>query len=414
MNDDDLPFSRDELENLARHHETPFFVIDVPTIRDRIERVRRAFSFPVSVLFAVKANPNPVLLSALRDCLDGLDVASEGELSESLALGYPGSKLSLAGPSKPKATLELALTAGAWISIESLGELERLSGLRSFPRAKTMLRINPEVPDLAYPLRIGGSASPFGIDEARAGEAVETARRLGVDLKGVHVYAGAQARSARGVARAVLRTLELGARLKRELPVQRVGLGGGFGIAERQGESELSVEGVARAMDRRRLDEALQTLDGAEVALELGRYLAGPAGCYVAKVIDVRESRGHHFTVLDGGMNHLLFATPIFGPDRPRRAIGFSERPARRTHLIGPLCTPLDVLAEDVELPELREGDLVVVPSAGAYGLTASPVLFLGHTTPLELLRTEHGTMISRERTRPFDLGRPGAKTPSA
>ncbi|MBI4815593.1 MAG: pyridoxal-dependent decarboxylase, exosortase A system-associated [Deltaproteobacteria bacterium] len=394
-----------ELHEVAAQYGTPFSLIDVATMAARVAETRMGLGFPVDVLFAMKANPSRVLLRELLGVVDGLDVASEGELSAALEVGYAGPRLSLAGPAKPIETLELAGASEAWVSLESFGELERVARLG--PRGQLLVRVNPRVPDLAYPLRVGGMPSPFGIDEAQLPEFLTRARDLGVDLRGVHVFAGAQARSARGVARSILRTLELAASLSRHVSVSRIGLGGGFGIAEREGESELSLPSVRSAIDRDRVRLALELMPTARVALELGRFLVGPAGVYVARVIDVRISRGERFTVLDGGMNHQLFSTALYGPNRARRVTALSDRPPVRTHVVGPLCTPLDVLARDVELPELSPGDLVALPSAGAYGMTASPALFLGHRTPIELLKTSAGVSIARHAVDPTKLGHP-------
>jgi diaminopimelate decarboxylase len=144
-------------------------------------------------------------------------------------------------------------------------------------------------------------------------------------------------------------------------------------------------------------------LAGTRFVVEPGRYLVGEAGVYVTTVIDVKRSRGKTFVVLDGGMNHHLAASGNLGQvikrNFPVAALGrLDEAPAEVADVVGPLCTPLDTLGRSVPLPDVEAGDLVGIFQSGAYGLTASPVHFLGHPSPVEVLVQQGTTRLIRRR----------------
>jgi diaminopimelate decarboxylase len=376
------------LNDLADRHGTPFFLYDPDRAVEQIARVRKAFGgVPLELVYAVKANPNRELVAALLPAVEGLDVASEGELELALSLGVEAERVSFAGPAKTRAALERAVELGVVVVAESIRELGALAQLSSQGRkARVLLRLNPASRIHAFRAQISGLPSPFGIDEEELGALQDELTTLGskVELRGIHVHAGSQCTSHKALLLSMETTLALAARTAPKEALRTISFGGGFGVVP---DSPLDVEalGAAFAGSYRRFAEA--SASSPSVVLELGRYLVAEAGLYVARAVSEKTSRGTHFVILDGGSNHLFAATGILGGES-RAPINVSRPGAPRVTrtLAGPLCTPIDVLARDVEIAEPIVGDLITFLDAGAYGLSMSPHGFLGHRRPAELV----------------------------
>lgn len=359
---------------LAGTQGTPFFLYDVAVLRARVRRLRAAL--PFELLFGVKANPHPALLSALRAEVSGLDVASEGELARAMAVGWSGAALHFAGPGKTEAALRAAVGLGAVVSVESPRELAFLASLNE--RVRVRLRVNPRLRFRSYRLSMTGAPSPFGIDEEQLSEVVPYFASPTLELEGLHVHPGAQCTSVQGFVTAVSITLSLARKVEHllERPLRSINFGGGLGVLP--DGRELDVEAVGAALKPLRFPDATTRL------LEPGRWLAAPCGLYVARVISEKVSRGRRFVVLDGGMNHFLGATGLLGPAAPLLNLSRPDAPPETCTVVGPLCTPLDRFGESVTLPSPRLGDVLAIANAGAYGPSLSPVHFLGHAPPAE------------------------------
>lgn len=369
---------------------TPAFVYDMGVVSARVARFRAAFP-GVDLHYAVKANPFPDLLLRMAAMVDGFDVASAGEMARVASLGLP---VSFAGPGKRDEELRAAIEAGVTINLESEAEADRAlaaaGALGATPRLA--VRVNPEFELRGSGMRMGGRASPFGLDAERVPALVRRIVTAGAEWRGFHIFAGSQALDTAAIIDSQAQTLDLAERLSiaagYEPPL--VNLGGGFGIPYFPGEMPVDVAAVGAA-----LGERLASLPGelaeSAFAIELGRWLVGEAGVYLTRVVDRKESRGEVFLVCDGGLNHQLAATGNLGTVvRRNYPVAVATAPADAAtevvSVVGPLCTPLDRLADQVELPIAGAGDIVAVFMAGAYGLTASPIEFLGHARPLELL----------------------------
>lgn len=376
----------EDAQSLAAQHGTPFYFYDLAVLRERARRAREAL--PATLLYAVKANPNAEVVRALHGSVAGLDVSSLGEVELALRCGWAPEQLSFAGPGKTPHELAQAVARGVLVSVESVRELEAVAALGA--RARVRLRLNPTQRAQAYRVPMIGGPSPFGIDEEELAVAAERLRSSSLDFDGLHVHPGGQCTSVGAFAAAAAATLDLAEQLQRVhgLPVRRVNFGGGFGVLG-SGE-ELDVVAVGQRWGAMLTKFRAATGLEIEAVLELGRWLVGPAGLYVARVVSEKRSRGKHFTILDGGMNHHLGATGHLAPEgAPRLPLVNLSRPAAprvtRT-IVGPLCTPLDTFGE-VELAEPRVGDLLAVVGAGAYGYSFSPLQFLGHPLPAEVVR---------------------------
>ncbi len=371
---------------------TPVFVYDPAIVAARVARFRAAFP-QVDLHYAIKANPHPDLLAAVAPMVDGLDVASAGELARALGV-KPASAISFAGPGKRDAELEAAFAAGATINLESENEAARALAIadRLGTRPRLAVRVNPDVELKGSGMKMGGRASPFGIDAPHVPALVRRLVDAGADWRGFHVYAGSQALSADAVADTQGATLDLAARLADAAGTAPplVNLGGGFGVPYFAGDVALDLEQVGV-----RLAEALAArapvLADTRFAIELGRWLVAEAGVYLARVVDVKESGGETFVVVDGGLHHQLAASGNFGTVVRRNyplavAQRMGETAPGTASVVGPLCTPLDRLGDRVALPPVKPGDLVAIFLAGAYGATASPAAFLGHPPAREVV----------------------------
>jgi diaminopimelate decarboxylase len=372
---------------------SPLFVYDLALARERVARFRGAFA-GVQLHYAVKANPYAPLLRAIAKTVDGLDVASAGEMELAVASGAAPQHISFAGPGKRDAELEAAISAGVTINVESEGEAERAvaTAERLGRKPRLAVRVNPDFELRGSGMRMGGGAKPFGLDAERVPALVRRLIAAGADWRGFHIFAGSQALDAEALVEAQAATLGLAARLAdgsgSEPPL--VNLGGGFGIPYFAGERHLDVERIGGAL-RDALDRRSASLAGSAFAIELGRWLIAEAGVYLTRIVDRKISQGKVFLVTDGGMHHQLAASGNFGQVVRRNfpvaiATRYAAPVEEEASIVGCLCTPLDRLADDVMLPRADVGDVVAVFLAGAYGLTASPQAFLGHPPAREMV----------------------------
>uniref|UniRef100_UPI0035C948B0 pyridoxal-dependent decarboxylase, exosortase A system-associated n=1 Tax=uncultured Sphingomonas sp. TaxID=158754 RepID=UPI0035C948B0 len=377
---------------VAKAGDTPLFVYDMGIVATRIARFRGAFP-GVDLHYAIKANPFAPLLAAMAPLVDGFDIASRGELAMALA-AKPARTISFAGPGKRDDALDAAIGAGVTINLESAGEARRALaiGERLGVAPRLAVRVNPEIELRGSGMRMGGRASPFGIDSDEAAAVARLVIDAGADWRGLHIFAGSQALDSRAIIDTQAATLELAGRLADAIGVMPplVNLGGGFGIPYFPGEVPIHVEAIGTALADR-LEGRAASLKDSRVAIELGRWLVGEAGVYLTRVVDRKESRGETFLVVDGGLHHQLAATGNLGTVVKRNypvavATAAPDAPTETVSVVGPLCTPLDRLADRVTLPVAHVGDVIAVFMAGAYGLTASPTAFLGHALPAEVL----------------------------
>lgn len=380
-------------EDWAREGDTPLFVYDLGIVTERAAALRAAMPVGLDVHYAIKANPLPALVTAVAPMFDGLDVASGGELAIALE-AKPGAAISFAGPGKRDWELEAAIRAGATINLESAGECDRAlaAGERLGVTPRLAVRVNPDFELRGSGMKMGGRASPFGIEAGDAAGAVTHLIAAGADWRGWHIFAGSQSLDTAAIVETQAATVALAGRLADEVGVAPplVNLGGGFGIPYFAGDRPVDLtaigDGLASALETR-----AEILADSRFAIELGRYIVGACGVYLTRVIDRKESRGETFLVVDGGLHHQLAASGNFGTVVKRNypvavATAAAGAPTETVSVVGCLCTPLDRLADRVTLPVAAPGDLIAVFMAGAYGLSASPVGFLGHPRPAELL----------------------------
>jgi len=409
-------------EQLVGGGSTPLFVYDSAVIRRRAEQFRAAMPDGVALHYAVKANPAEPILAEVAQRVDGFDLASAGELRrvERVLAGRSALPLSLAGPGKSDADLKAGLESRITFQVESGAELERLlrlgdeaaaasaagAGTASVAgtgagaearagagaRPRVAIRVNPPFGLKGSGMKMGGLASQFGVDHDRVPALVRRIVEAGAEWRGLHVYAGSQSLSAGAVIEMQRATVALAGEIAAEagLTPPEVNLGGGFGIPYFSGDKPLDIGAVGAALAET-LAARPAILRDTNFVIELGRWLVGECGVYLTRVVDRKVSRGKTFLVVDGGLHHMLAASGNFGQLLRRNypvavANRFGAEAEEEVSVVGCLCTPLDLLADEVMLPRAEVGDVIAIFCAGAYGLTASPQAFLSQGAAREVM----------------------------
>ncbi|MFN3231950.1 MAG: pyridoxal-dependent decarboxylase, exosortase A system-associated [Alphaproteobacteria bacterium] len=379
---------------VAEAGETPLFIYSRDAIQRRVAALRAAMPIGLRLHYAIKANPMPEVVSCFAALVDGLDVASAGELSLALDCGVSADRVSFAGPGKRNDELKAAVEAGILINLESTGEMFRLAEIAEAlgKRPRVAVRVNPLFELRRSGMQMGGGPKPFGVDEEQVPEMLASMAALPLDFTGFHIFAGSQILDTEGLIDCQKATIDLALRLSQDAPgpVRHVNLGGGFGIPYFPGDSPIDLGAIGTALGQE-LDRARSGLPEAAFAIELGRFLIGEAGVYVTRIVDRKVSRGRTFLVTDGGLHHHLALSGNFGQVlRKNYPVMIGNRAedvlSETVDIVGCLCTPLDRLGDAVQAPFADVGDLVVAFQSGAYGASASPQKFLGHPAPREIL----------------------------
>jgi 2-[(L-alanin-3-ylcarbamoyl)methyl]-2-hydroxybutanedioate decarboxylase len=340
------------------------YVYDPGVARERAAAVRAALPPEAALLYAVKANGHPALVSALGAACDGLEVASGGEL----ALARGARRIAFSGPAKTPAELRAAVAAGATVNVESVLEARRL---KNIGRTRVALRVNRAAPVPAGSHQMTGTPTPFGLDESDLGAVVELLRE---DVVGFHLHAvsnnldaSAHVAWARESVAWSVRTAE-----RLGIDLREVNLGGGFGV-DYTGDRTFDL-GVLGGLPT-----------DVPIVFELGRYLVAGAGWYAAEVLDLKRVHGRWFAVLRGGTHHFRLPA-AWGYSHPFDVLplGGTEAEVRDVEVdaVGELCTPRDVLTRGRYVERLRVGDVLVFGRAGAYGWDISHHDFLRHPYP--------------------------------
>jgi len=383
---------------LAAQFGTPLFIYDAAVLHRKWKILRETLPYEFKIFYSVKANPNQSILRVFLNLGCGLEVASGGEFYRAVQAGALPDNILFAGPGKTESELELVLKHGIGeIHLESSIEARRVIAIcrRLGVTAKVSVRINPKVEVQGGAMRMGGKPAPFGIDEEQVDLLVdELEQDPCIDFRGIHLFTGTQILDDRVLLAQYRRAVEIARRIARRLgrPLRTVDLGGGLGIPYFPHEQPLNMESVrdhlAGLMEEIRHDPLFA---GTQFVVEPGRYLVGEAGIYVSRITDIKVSRGKKFFILDGGMHHHLAASGNLGQVIKRNfpIAVLSKLDQERVDvadLVGPLCTPLDTIARELPVPSAEVGDLIGIFQSGAYARWASPLGFLSHPTPPEVL----------------------------
>ena len=383
-----------DARSLVKETGTPLFVYDNNLIGAKIALFRAALPDGLGLYYTVKANPYPPLLEWICRFVDGFDVASIGELEALESVEACVLPMSFAGPGKTDRELKRAVQADATISIESQSEAARLLDIagRLGTRPKVMVRVNPPFQLKGEAMIKGLVASPFGIDHDKAADVVRGLIEADADWRGLHISPGSQCLDWAAIVEAQGASVALAGQIADAAGAEppEVNLGGGFGIPCFADEAPLDLYSMGQAMGDL-LADVPGPLCASRFTLELGRWLVGEAGVYLTRVIDCKDSRGQSFLVTDGGLHHMLAAAGNVGQSVRRNypvavATRYGAPVEEAVNVVGNLCTPLDILADQIDLPRAEPGDLIAIFCAGAYGLTASPLAFHSQTAAQEMM----------------------------
>jgi diaminopimelate decarboxylase len=391
------------LQEAAQSFGTPAFVYFTSAITGRAAELRAAFDNRFLLSFAVKSNPNPSLLAWLKDHVELLDISSIGEFRIAVKAGWEPSRLSFTGPGKRDFELNEALGGNLGeLIVESVREAATADRIaRAMGKVQDiMVRIAPASVPKGFGDQMAGRPSPFGLDVEQLDEELPQILALpNLRLTGLHIYSGTQCLKADAIREnyRIFIGIFRAAAAKFDLKPAKLVFGSGLGIPYHAGDTALDLQSVAQGIDRE-LDALKSEPRFADTrfVLELGRYLVGQAGFFLTRVVSVKQSRGARIGICDGGMNDHLPAAGHFGMVIHRNYMMHKVAGAAATEekvdLSGPLCTSIDRLARGVMLPGIGEGDLIAIHNSGAYGPSASPLHFISHAAPREIL-VENGEL---------------------
>jgi diaminopimelate decarboxylase len=395
---------------IAQELGTPLFVYDRNRIEQKLSDLRAALPPEFSIFYSVKANPNRALLQLFLAKGCGLEVASAGEFRQALHAGCSPEKIIFAGPGKTDAELHDVIQHGIGeIHIESASEAHRIAQIsqRLGVRSCVSVRVNPGSEAQGGAMRMGGKPAPFGIDEERLDDALDYIfAELALEVRGIHLFAGTQILDHQTLLTQYRKGIEIARHVARRMdgPLRTLDFGGGLGIPYFSGDTTLDLnsfgQGLRTLMDEVRDDRIFA---GTEFVIEPGRYLVGDAGLYLTRIVDVKLSRGKKFYICDGGMHHHLAASGNLGQTIKRNfpiavVNRLSNSDLEPVEVVGPLCTPLDVLGRSVTLAKAEPGDLIGIFQSGAYARSASPLGFLSHATPGEAMVNDDTLTLIRRR----------------
>ena len=385
------------VSKLVAKYGTPLYVYDSSVIEKQRSFLRQTLPAKFAISYSIKANPNPAVLKFFITKGCGLEVASVGEFQKAIEAGCPPKDIIFAGPGKRESELKTVLKQNIGeIHVESALEIDRIAKIASNLGilAQIAIRVNPSSEAQGGAMRMGGKPAPFGIDEEILDRVVD--RIMGdenLKLRGIHLFVGTQILDYEVLLSQYRKGVEIAKKvaIRTQQPLHTLDFGGGLGIPyftkDREIEMDKFQAGLSELMSEI-ADEPL--LAPTQFLVEPGRFLVGESGIYIAQIQDLKVSRGKKFAITDGGLHHHLAASGNFGQvikrNYPVALINKLDRePTETLDVVGPLCTPLDVLARSISLPQAKVGDLVGVFQSGAYARSASPLEFLSHPQPPEI-----------------------------
>ncbi|GBE52543.1 L-glutamyl-[BtrI acyl-carrier protein] decarboxylase [bacterium BMS3Bbin14] len=380
---------------LAEQYGTPLYIYDKRIILQKCQVIRNALPDNLKIYYALKANPNHEIIQLMAGLYDGFDVASAGEIERVIQAGIAPDRISFAGPGKTISELRYAINQQiGGLSLESEQEFGHVKAIcRQLGKtADVFIRVNPDFGLSQSGMKMGGGPTQFGVDSERVPDllkAIQDAPLL--NFKGIHIFSGSQNLSADELLRLFENIFDYAVSLIEVtgIAIDKLNMGGGFGIPYFAHEQELDLLAVGQGLERL-FRQYRAKLKNTSFIIELGRFLVGESGVYLTRVLYRKISQGQVFLVTDGGMHHHLAASGNFGQSLVRRPMPLTVAnrlggPVEKVHVVGPLCTPLDSFGF-VDLPEAQQGDLIAVLNSGAYGFSASPQLFLSHPAPKEII----------------------------
>jgi diaminopimelate decarboxylase len=399
---------------LAERFGTPLYVYDLDVVDGQVSALQAVLPAVVDLAYAVKANPALAIVAHLGGLGLGADVASRGELQTARRAGVPADRIVMTGPGKRDDELRAAVAGRIRaVTVESPGELARLEAISAEAghRQPVLLRAAVSENDRLERVRLVGDdgAGKFGMDAA---DLLASARRAAdsahLELLGLHAFGASNVLDAGALVEHVGATVRSARRLAQAsgVALRLVDAGGGLGIPYEPHQESLDLVRLGAGLSEITRDWATDPiLAGARLLLEPGRFLVGPAGAYVARVVDRKSVNGSIVVILDGGVHHVLRPALVGQEHRIRSLVNATDAPTTArlvpVTVAGPLCSGLDVFSQDAVMSPPDVGDLIAILDVGAYGFTESMPLFLSHPIPAEVAISRGRVALIRPRVEP-------------
>lgn len=394
------------LGKIAGTYGTPLYVYDREQMELQYRKLKAMMPPEFAVFYSLKANPLLGIAGIFNRLGCGIEVASAGELYTALQSGCHPGDIIFTSPGKTLEELEYAVASGIYsINVESVAEAELINGIgsRCSKPVNITIRINPDFNLSGAGIKMTGVPTQFGIDQSQIPEAFGVINALPfIKVIGIHIYTGTQMLSAANILANMEAILQLALDVaeRYQFKLEFLDLGGGFGVPYFPADTALDETGLADGMavlwERYR-----NRLQGVKMAIESGRYLLAESGYFLTKVLYVKESKGVRYAVCDGGSNHhanSAFLGRHVRNNFPIHVLDKRGGDLAELNVVGPLCTPTDLIGQKLMLPPVVPGDIIVIEKSGAYGLTNSPFYFLSHPFPAEVIHYQGNVTIVRER----------------
>jgi len=382
----------------ARRNNGPIYFYNKRIIKEKYELLKNNLPKTFEIYYAIKANPFIGVVELLGSLGAGADIASCGELEIARRAGIAPDKIGFAGPGKTENELKKAICCTiAAINLESVPELLLVDTLAAgFGKKQPVcVRINPQHEIIKSGMRMGGGSKQFGIDEDTLDEFFTALSNLrNVEFAGLHIFAGSQVLDYQLLLDYFENVLKIAVHVKNNYsaPMKIINFGGGFGIPYFAGEEELDIQSFGKGIDILfKKYNVEKVFPETRYIVESGRYLVGECGLYVTQVLYRKKSWGKEYVITEGGINHHLAASGILGSILKKnykiKVLNKYDAPIKQKYnIVGPLCTTLDSLANNIELPDVQPGDMIGIFNSGAYGFSASLLQFLSHKPPIEVI----------------------------
>lgn len=409
---DDVWLNRESLIDAATKFRTPFYCYSAQSLNNNFQLLRNALPSSVDIFYSIKANPNIAICQELGYLGACAELCSLYEIYAALHAGFKAENIIFVGPAKSNREIEKCIELDVYAIIcESITEYQRISDIaKQYGKvARVALRINPSHSSKTALLKMGGKASQFGMDEEIIFQNRDYFLMMpNIELVGIHIYNGTRILTASTIVENTSYILNLARYIQKEWQVRfkMVDIGGGLGVPYYEGEQELNLKALSSGL-RPLVGNYQNDFPNTRIILESGRYLTAKAGIFISQVVDIKTSKNEHFIITDGGSNCHMAASGMgslikrnFPIEilRQNQEIEHAKLPIQTYNITGPLCTPGDLIGKQVTLPKISIGDFVIVKNSGAYGPTASPVMFLSHGFPAEILLKNNQFHLIRER----------------
>ncbi|WP_024831904.1 type III PLP-dependent enzyme [Ruminiclostridium josui] len=393
------------LNDIATRYGTPVYAYDTEKIISQYTLLKNSLPQEVGIFYSMKANPLLGICQLFKKLGSCIETASSGELHTALLAGFSPDKIIFTSPGKTYEELKYAVETDIYsINIESLEEAQAINQIAT-EKSKVVnisIRINPDFDIAGSGIKMSGVASQFGIDQILMENVFNELKTLpNINVIGIHIYTGTQALNAHSIVQSMEQIIKLALDTSEKycFSLKFLNLGGGFGVPYFKDDSNLDMD-ILRNEFSDIWDKYKDRLSDTQVFVESGRFLMAESGTYLTKILYKKECKGRKYLVCDGGSNQhasSAFLGRHIRNNFPMHILNKSGN-EEQVNVVGPLCTPTDVIGQNVMLPEAVPGDIVAIEKSGAYGITQSPGLFLSHPLPAEVQYYEGRTYILRER----------------